>query len=133
MEHAAHGKNLELKKSIKQLRDKVTALLKLWDLAKAGEKTLESMPDDPAANLAVGKWYCLQVGDWKKGIPQLAKSGDAKLAAAAAAESGAKLLEAADAWSSIAEGLNGAKNWRSKGMRWRFIKQSAKNSAGSSN
>src|SRR6185436_8209289 len=94
-------------KSIKQLRDKVTAQLKLWDLAKAGEKTLESMPDDPAANLAVGKWYCLQIGDWKKGISQLAKSGDAKLAAAAAAERDAKLLEAADAWSTIAEGLSG--------------------------
>src|SRR6185436_5315082 len=78
------------------------------ELANAGEKKLETMPDDPAANLAVGKWYCLYLGDWDKGVPRLAKGGDAKLAAAAAAEQDGKLLPAADAWSAVAEGLTGA-------------------------
>jgi hypothetical protein len=108
MEHAEHSRDVEFKKSIKQMRDRVTAQLKLWEVAKAAEKSLQTSPDDPAANLAVGKWYCLHLGDWEKGIPHLAKSGEAKLAAAAVAEKDAKLFPAADAWSAAAEALTGA-------------------------
>ena len=108
VEHAAHSKSTDFKKSIKQLRDKVAAQLKLWEVVKTSEKTLETKPEDPAANLAVGKWQCLHLGDWEKGITHLAKSGDAKLATAANAENDAKLVPAADAWSAAAEALTGA-------------------------
>jgi hypothetical protein len=108
VDHAAHSKNIDFKKGIKPMRDKVVAQLKLWEMVKTGEKTLETKPDDPAANLAVGKWQCLHLGDWDKGIPHLAKSGDAKLAAAAGAEKDAKLVAAADAWLAAAEALTGA-------------------------
>jgi hypothetical protein len=108
MEFAGHSKSADFKKTFKQLRDKVASQLKEWEAVKAAEQTLASKPDDPAANLAVGRWNCLHLGDWDKGIPQLAKSSDAKLAAAAVAEKEDKLLPAADAWSAAAEALSGA-------------------------
>ena len=42
---------------------------------KVGEarKFLESRPDDPAANAAVGRYFCLFQGDWEAGLPLLAK------------------------------------------------------------
>jgi hypothetical protein len=44
------------------------------DLAK-----LKTAPDDPVANLAVGKFLCFTKGDWTVGLPMLAKGSDAKL------------------------------------------------------
>jgi hypothetical protein len=108
VDFASHSKSVDFKKAVKQLRDQISAQLKEWAVVKAGEQALASKPDDPAANLAVGKWNCLHLGDWDKGIPQLAKSGDAKLAAAAVAERDDKLLAASDAWSAAAESLSGA-------------------------
>jgi hypothetical protein len=64
---------------------------------------LKEKPDDPEANLAVGKWYCLSKGDWDKGLPMLAKGSEAPWADLArrdvAAPTEAKAqLELADAW-----------------------------------
>ncbi len=108
VDYAARSKSADLKKTIKQLRDKVAAQLKEWEAVKAAEQTLAASPEDAAANLAVGKWNCLHLGDWEKGIPQLAKGGNGKLAAAAVAEKEDKLLPAADAWSAAADSLSGA-------------------------
>jgi formylglycine-generating enzyme required for sulfatase activity len=47
---------------------------------------LQSSPDDPAANLEAGRYYCCVRGDWAKGLPLLAKGSDAALKAAAAAD-----------------------------------------------
>jgi len=46
-------------------------------------QALAALKDDPEsgeANLVVGRWYCLEKGDWEKGIPYLAKASDASLA-----------------------------------------------------
>jgi len=40
---------------------------------------LKSSTDDPAANLAVGRFFCFQRGRWVEGLPLLAKSSDATL------------------------------------------------------
>jgi len=40
---------------------------------------LDKSPGDPKANLAVGRYYCLIKGDWKKGLPMLALGGDGTL------------------------------------------------------
>ena len=40
---------------------------------------LKKSPDDPAANLAVGSYYCFENGDWGRGLQLLAKGSDAKL------------------------------------------------------
>jgi hypothetical protein len=47
------------------------------------QQALATNPADPAANLVVGKYRCLSLGDWPGGIAALAKSSDAALAAAA--------------------------------------------------
>jgi hypothetical protein len=42
-------------------------------------KALEEKPDDPQANLAVGKYLCFVKDDWAKGLPCLAKGSDETL------------------------------------------------------
>jgi hypothetical protein len=73
---------------------------------------LATKPDDPQANLAVGKHYCFVKGDWTKGLPCLARAGDADpvLSKIAAAElAGPKLpaerLALADGWWNAAESV----------------------------
>ena len=71
--------------------------------------TLKEKPDDPEANLALGKYRCFNRGDWDKGLPMLAKGDDGKLkalaekdiAGAASAKEQAKL---ADAWWNVSRG-----------------------------
>jgi WD40 repeat protein len=38
---------------------------------------LQDDPDDPAANLALGKYWCASRGNWSRGLPLLAKSNNA--------------------------------------------------------
>jgi len=51
------------------------------EYAKIAEavKTLTVKPDDAEANRTVGKFQCFIKEDWKKGLPMLARSGDAML------------------------------------------------------
>ncbi len=52
----------------------------------AAEKVLAERPDDPQANLTVGRYLCLVEGNFDRGLPSLLKSGDPLLAALAEAE-----------------------------------------------
>lgn len=45
----------------------------------AAQATLAKTPDDPAANLAVGIYYCGLKNDWDKGLPCLVKGDDPDL------------------------------------------------------
>jgi hypothetical protein len=69
-------------------------------------RKLAEDPRDPAANLAVGRHFCLLREDWERGLPHLAQ-GDGPLAAAAQAETTAtappQWLATADAWWALAE------------------------------
>jgi hypothetical protein len=56
-------------------REKLTAAL----------EKLKLSPEDPAANLAVGRYTALLRGDWEHGLPFLARGDDPKLAALAKA------------------------------------------------
>jgi len=40
---------------------------------------LKMSPDDPAANLAAGSYFCFSRGEWEKGLPMIAKGSDAGL------------------------------------------------------
>jgi WD40 repeat protein/regulation of enolase protein 1 (concanavalin A-like superfamily) len=46
-------------------------------------KTLAVSPNDPRANLALGKYHCVWRGDWGEGLPMLARGSDAVLKALA--------------------------------------------------
>ena len=82
------------------------------DKVKKHLVTLKTKPDDPAANLAVGKYFCLYKLNWERGIPMLAKGSDAALKTAAgndllatAGVAEAKLT-AADGWYALARKAN---------------------------
>ncbi|HWE96322.1 MAG TPA: NPCBM/NEW2 domain-containing protein [Tepidisphaeraceae bacterium] len=65
---------------------------------------LKVRPADPDASLAVGRFYCLMVGQWPKGLKFLAAGSDAKLSAAAKADIlGADSLAIAEQWRALAE------------------------------
>ena len=79
-----------------------------FEAARAAAKVLEQKPDDPEANLTVGKYKCFVKADWEHGLPMLALGSDAGLRAVAAKElEGATSAEAqvamGDAWWDLAE------------------------------
>ncbi len=64
---------------------------------------LKTSPDDPAANLAVGEYYCFRADRWERGLPRLARGSDATLKKLATAELGAPtetdaVVQLADGW-----------------------------------
>jgi hypothetical protein len=69
---------------------------------------LDKTPDDPGANLVVGRFRCLVEGNWKDGLPMLALGGDSDCKATAVREmqgvaNVAELIGLADAWYELAE------------------------------
>ncbi len=87
------------------------------------------MPDDPAANVVVGRYLCLVDREWLKGFGHLAKSSDpdiqeAAKASAADPQDASELVRVADLWWAKAEkpavltSLN-CSSWRYIGMKSR--------------
>jgi hypothetical protein len=92
---------------------------------RAAEKTLEEKPDDPAASLAAGRFWCLVKGIWEKGLPLLARGSDAAMKAAAARDlakpaTPADQVAAGDAWWDLAEKASGTPKARmtARAMGW---------------
>jgi hypothetical protein len=96
---------------IRHVRDCAAAARKLESASRGIQKakeTLQQTPDDSEANLAVGRYLCFCQRRWDKGLPMLAKSGDAAIQKAAAAElrgaqTPAEQIALADAWWNVAE------------------------------
>jgi hypothetical protein len=68
---------------------------------------LKRSPDDPAANLAAGRYACFVKGDWDRGLAMLAKGSDATLREQAALELAGpvgpgEVARAADGWWDVA-------------------------------
>jgi len=83
--------------------EEIQACLRLAQWVKPAEEKLKQQPDDPSANLVVGKFLCFAKGDWDGGLPHLSRGADRALAAAArldlAAPSEPKTqLPVGDAW-----------------------------------
>ena len=81
----------------------VDAMVKAYADAREATATLKEKPDDPDANLAVGKYLCLAKGDWDKGLPMLAKGSDEELKTLAekdiaGADSANKRVKLGDDW-----------------------------------
>lgn len=75
-----------LLKAFSDSSTEIEAIKKAFTAMEASLKTLESTPDDAAANGVVGKFYALQKRDWTRGLKHLAKGDDAALKAAAEKE-----------------------------------------------
>ena len=83
-------------------------LKRVADGLKPHFKMLETNPDDPAANAAVGKFVSLVKGDWKRGLPLLAKGSEPALKALAEQElagpaDAASQAALAEGWAAHAE------------------------------
>ena len=50
-----------------------------FDRVAPSFEKLKQAPDDPAANLAVGRFLCFSKGEWERGLPMLAKGSDSTL------------------------------------------------------
>ncbi len=88
--------------------------------------TLKTNPDDASANSQVGRFYCLQKGDWKRGLPMLAKGDDERLKSLASKElknpeKAAERAELADGWWEFAQGLDKPLQIRACSMPPTFI------------
>lgn len=57
--------------------------VKVLDAVKKAELKLAEKPDDPEANLTLGKYLAFVKGDWEGAIPHLSMGSDAILKAAA--------------------------------------------------
>jgi formylglycine-generating enzyme required for sulfatase activity len=94
----------ELIKSVaavnKQLKEQAAAFQQFQE----AQDTLKSNPADAAANLAVGKYLCFTKGQWRRGLPYLAKAGDKELQEVAGMETptppaaGDDQVKLADQW-----------------------------------
>jgi len=74
-------------------------------------QVLAADDSDPEANETVGRYDCFTRGDWDRGLPRLAKSGNAQLQAAArrdlsGATTSAEQIGLADMWWELAVGAD---------------------------
>ena len=82
-----------------------------WKRTAPDRETLKQDPSDEKANRAVGRFLVLYKGDFDRGLPLLAASGDKALAAAATADlkqkkSPAEMLAVGDSWSNVAKAVS---------------------------
>jgi hypothetical protein len=123
---ARAAKAAALQKRAQQRKKEIETAKREFDLTKASEKILATAPDDPAANLAVGRYAACVKGDWERGAARLAKGADAALKAAAEkdlAKPTDPQAQAAtgDAWWEAAEKLKGQPfedRWRGRARHW---------------
>lgn len=79
-------KDVPLMTRARAQRSDVSRIQKEHNKLKTARKKLLENPDDPDANLRVGRFLCIVKGDWAGGLPLLAKGGDPALASLAQKE-----------------------------------------------
>jgi serine/threonine protein kinase len=88
-------------------RQDAEAVLKAYGEIKSSFAVLAQNSDDPEANLAVGRFYCLVRGDWIRGLANLELGGEGQLQdlarkEIAAADSPDSQVQAAKSWRELA-------------------------------
>jgi formylglycine-generating enzyme required for sulfatase activity len=92
------------------------------EMVRSAEERLKADPEDAAACLKVGRWYCFDKGNWEDGLKLLAKGTDPVLNSLAMGDSAAKtstaqdMVTRGDAWWDAAEKATGKTK---SGMRLR--------------
>jgi hypothetical protein len=123
---ARAAKDAALQKRVQHRKKDIEWAKREFDLTKASEKILASAPDDPAANLAVGRYTACVKGDWERGAALLAKGADAALKAAAEKDMAKPSdpqaqVASGDAWWEAAEKSRGQaveERWRGRARHW---------------
>jgi formylglycine-generating enzyme required for sulfatase activity len=124
---ARKSKNIALVTSILSRNKQVESLKKEYEQIWPAANTLTKNPNDPEANLAVGKYLCFTKGDWDKGMPMLALGADVKLKNIAEKDlaSPQKPIEQAalgDEWWDIAEAQKGEGKMLAKSRAYHWYK-----------
>jgi len=78
---AAKTKDVGLAARAKNKAGEIQNMAKETKAAAEARKKLDAAPDDPEANLVVGRYTCFIKGDWDAGLKMLAKGSDEKLKA----------------------------------------------------
>ena len=105
---ARASRDADLLREVNARSEQCKVLAKAYREMKEAAAVLDKKPDDPLANLTVGKYYCFQKGDWEKGLPMLALGQDEALKAVAAQEIAGVTkaddqVKVGDAWWGLAE------------------------------
>ena len=109
---ARAARETDLLREINARLEQCKVLGKAYHEMQEAVAVLDKTPDDPQANLTVGKYCCFQKGDWEKGLPMLALGQDEGLKAVAGQEIGGLTkaedqLKVGDAWWDLAEKEHG--------------------------
>ncbi|MFL5343137.1 MAG: hypothetical protein ACJ8F7_23645 [Gemmataceae bacterium] len=73
------AKQTDLLKLVQIQQSEIEAYTQEFQAVTSARAKLKATPDDPIANLAVGKYLCFFQGDWEHGLPMLAKGADPAL------------------------------------------------------
>ncbi|MEX2188700.1 MAG: hypothetical protein WD875_17965, partial [Pirellulales bacterium] len=83
---AVASRNMGLQDAVKVVGERIETAKAALGTYQNALKLLAKDSTDPAANLVAGRFLCFVRGDWNKGVPHLARSGDEKLRKAAEKE-----------------------------------------------
>ncbi|MBS0207403.1 MAG: protein kinase, partial [Planctomycetes bacterium] len=106
----------------------LAALKQQWDAVEDAKATLANKPDDPEANLTLGRYLCFVKGDWVAGFAKLVQGSDATLKELATKsmadpQDGAGQAEIGETWAKAADAAKGkAKSELQAGARYWYAK-----------
>jgi hypothetical protein len=94
-----------------------------FDKLKKSRDILAANPEDPEANLAVGRYHCFSKGNWEAGLPFLVKGSDTALKELAAKDLAAPTepaaqLEVGDGWWDLGEKSPAKALMRARATGW---------------
>jgi hypothetical protein len=122
---AAKGRDKETIQRTRIRARELEEIIAAYEEVKTATATLAEKPEDPEANLTVGKYHCFARGDWEAGLPMLVKGSDASLKALARRDlEGASVPEAqvalADEWRLLAAKSSGLakRQMQSRAVYW---------------
>jgi hypothetical protein len=112
-------------KAVRDAARRLRALKAAYDAVAADRAALARNPKDPAANLAVGKYYCFEKGDWTRGRPMLLRGKDPDLKQLVEQDmeepaGAAEQVKLADAWLKAADTASGPaqKGYQRRAYHW---------------
>lgn len=115
----------ELRTAFRRRGEQIVAQQRRWNLAQLARDRLKTEPDNAKANLALGRFLCLDKAQWQEGLVFLSKGDDAALKAAAAADSRqpdrpADQVAVADLWWEAAQPAAGTEREQllKRAQRW---------------
>jgi len=112
LDEERRGSDKALRERASERSAEIDDLAQAYEATKKATATLKKTPNDPDANLAIGKYKCLVKGDWEGGLPLLALGIDKDLKAMAVtdlagAASPDDQTKIGDGWWNLAEAQKG--------------------------